>query len=449
MTHVTVPFEGDGGGVAALAWGQREIWSAMVRQNWWLPIGYALPLPPGTTVDDAVDDIRFCVSRYPTMRTRLRHDPDGHTRQVVAAAGELSVEIVDAADGADPDAAAEQVRQRYWAGDHDFVADWPVKAAIVRHRGAATHLVLVLCHLVIDAMGGLVMLDELAARRAGKDLPPIGTPPLEQVRWQQSPAGQRQTAAALRHWEGLLRTVTPERFAGSTDHQRPRHWEGYFRSPAAHLALQVIAERTKVDASPLLLALFAVSLARLTGINPVVVQVVVGNRFRPGLAESVSPVNQSSLCAIDVADSTVDDAVRLAARRVLATYKNAYYDPSQVDDLVARVGRERGADLDIACYFNDRRLEVRDRAAGPLPTTDQIRAALPHSTFAWGRRQEDPWERLFVHIEDVPDTMALTINGDTHFVSPAHLEACLRGMEQVAVEAALDPAATTRVRRTT
>jgi hypothetical protein len=88
---------------------------------------------------------------------------------------------------------------------------------------------------------------------------------------------------------------------------------------------------------------------------------------------------------------------------------------------------------------------VREQAAGPPPTPDEVRAALPLSTFVWHRRQDTPFERMFTHIEDVPDAMAITIAGDTHYMSPEDLEAVARGMEAVAVEAALDPAVTTGV----
>jgi hypothetical protein len=444
MKRITVPFKADppyGEAVEELAWGQREIWTAMVRQEWWLPIGYARAVPPGTTVEDLAEEVRFMMSRYPTLRTTLRHDPDGGTRQVVAGSGEVQVEIVDATDEEDPEQVADRVRQRYWDGDYDLVHGWPIWIAIIRQRGAPTHLVTVMCHLVLDAFGGMVMLEEVASRPAE----PTAMPPVEQVRWQSSPAGQRQNAAALRHWEKVLSAVPARRFPHRHEPRSPRHWEARFRSPAAHLALRLLAARTKVDASPLLLATFAIAMARHTGINPVVVQVVVNNRFRPGLGRSMSPLNQTGVCAIDLAGLTVDDAVRLTARQAISAYKHAYYNPSDVDDLVARLTQERGEELDIACYFNDRRIEVREQAAGPPPTPDEVRAALPLSTFVWHRRQDTPFERMFTHIEDVPDAMAITIAGDTHYMSPEDLEAVARGMEAVAVEAALDPAVTTGV----
>ena len=115
MKRITVPFKADppnGEAVDELAWGQREIWTAMVRQDWWLPIGYARALPEGTTVEDLVEEVRFMMSRYPTLRTTLRYEPDGDARQVVASSGEVEVEVVDAADGEDPEAVACRVRQR-------------------------------------------------------------------------------------------------------------------------------------------------------------------------------------------------------------------------------------------------------------------------------------------------------------------------------------------------
>jgi len=446
MKRITVPFKADppdGDIVDELSWGQREIWTAMVRQEWWLPIGYARAVPAGTTVEGLVEEVRFMMGRFPTLRTTLRHDPDGSTRQVVASSGEIEVEVVDATDEEDPEQVADRVRQWYWDGEYDLVHGWPIWIAIIRHRGAPTHLVTVMSHLVLDAFGGMVMLEEVASRPEE----PATMPPVEQVRWQSSPAGQRQNSAALRYWEKVLRATPFRRFPHRHEPRSPRHWEGRFRSPAADLALRVLAARTKVDASPLLLATWAIAMARRTGVNPVAVQVVVNNRFRPGLARSMSPLSQTGLCSIDLAGLTVDDAVRLTARQAIAAYKHAYYNPSDVDALVTRLAEERGEELDIACFFNDRRIEVRDQAAGPPPTPEQVRAALPHSTFEWSRRRDTSFERMFTHIEDVPDAMAITIAGDTHYMSPADLEAVVRGMEAVAVEAALDPAAMTGIRQ--
>jgi hypothetical protein len=51
---------------------------------------------------------------------------------------------------------------------------------------------------------------------------------------------------------------------------------------------------------------------------------VVNNRFRRGFAEMVSPLCHASLCVIDVADITVDEAFARAWRSALSAYKYAY-----------------------------------------------------------------------------------------------------------------------------
>jgi hypothetical protein len=402
----------------------------------WLPIGAWLPLPPGTTVADAAADLRFVMSHYPSLRTRLRFDPEGPT-QVVSAGGEIDLEVVDASDDADPAAVAERVWRSYQDTDYDFAAEWPMRMAVIRHRGALTHRVWVMCHLVTDGTGANVMLAELRARDASGSA--AADSPLDQARWQRSPAGQRHCARALRHWEQILRGVPALRFPPRAERPPSRYWQAAYDSPAMHLAVRTISTRTGVEAASVLLAVFAVALARATGANPVVVQVVVSNRFRPGLARTVSPVIQNGLCAVEVADATIDETVGHTRRRAMAAYKNAYYDPDRRDELLARVGRERGEPVDIDCFFNDRRLRQAP-GSGPPPTPEQIRAAAGSGSFQWRFKQDfRQFDQLFVNVDDVPDTVAMTVLTDIHRLCPVALEAAIRGMEDIAVAAALDP----------
>jgi hypothetical protein len=448
-----VPFQGAGSGIGALSWGQRELWDGMRQKHTWMPIGAVMRLPVGTTLDDLVADLRYVMGRYHTMRTRLRLDPDG-PKQVVAGAGEIRLEVVDVADHDDPAAVAERVRRRYWNTDYDFAADWPVRMAVVRHRGVPTHRVWVMCHLVTDAAGVAVILSELAGRAAATgaadptdavDGTGDAMPPLAQARWQGSPAGQRQCARVLRYWEGLLRGVPARRFPDPADRPRPRYWSGTFTSPATRLAVRAIAARTGVASASVLLAVFAVALARVTGVNPVVTRVVVSNRFRPGLARTVSPVVQNGLCVIDVAGITLDQAVTRTRRRAMTAYKYAYYDPPRLDELIARVCRERGETVDLGCFFNDRR-PPGGEPPGPVPTPAQVREALPGSTFRWDERQDDqPYDSLFLTVDEVPEAIAMSVFTDTHRIAPAGVEACVREMEALAVAAAFDPAVPTRV----
>jgi hypothetical protein len=174
---------------------------------------------------------------------------------------------------------------------------------------------------------------------------------------------------------------------------------------------------------------------------------IVSNRFRPGLAGVVGVVAQNGLFVLDVAGISFDEALTRARRAATRAYKHAYFDPVQLDELIARVAARRGPDFDVRCFFNDRRGGRRRGGTGPAPTPEQIREALPRTTFSWLGRQDRPFESLFIHVDDMPDTIQLAIFIDTHLLSPADAQACLHAMEGVAVEAAANPGTPTRVAR--
>lgn len=432
VERVPVAFAGEGSGQAPLSWGQRDIWQTMVRQNNWLPMGGWKRLDPGTTVADVAEELRFLMSRFQSMRTRLRFDDDGQPTQVLYDSGVITLDVIEATGDVDLDQLAEAAKDRYQDTPYDYVEQWPVRMGVIRHEGVPTHMVVIMCHLVADGLGALVMLREVGARLTE---PVSGTQSLEQARWQASPAGVRQHAAALRYWEKVLRSVPPRRFPDSTDPREPRHWRGDFTSPALRLAVHAIVDRTGADSSQVLLTVFAMALARVTGISPVVTRPMVSNRFRPGLADVVSMVAQYGLCALDVGGLPFTEALDRVRSASLTAYKNAYYDPVGMAELTARICAERGPEFELGSYFNDRRTQTRQGFTGPAPAREQITQASGRNEFRWTIHQDDPFERLIVHVEDVPDAMRVVVFMDTHAVSPADAEGLLRTMEAVAVEA--------------
>ncbi len=437
VERVVVAFHGEGAGDEELAWGQSELFRAMTRQESWFPIGGVRPLDAATTVEDITAELAYLVGRYQTMRTRLRFPAGGRPRQTVHDRGEIVLEVVDAGES-DPDEAAQQLRLRYETTPYDFAGEWPVRMGVIRKDGALTHQVSIMCHLVTDAFGGAVMLREVGA---GETAPPTGRSSLDQARWQRSPAGTRTNEAALRHWEGALRALTPPRHV-SADPRSPRHWQGEFASPAMHEAVRAIAARVQVDTGPIVLALYAIASARVTGDHPVVTRPVVGNRFRPGLAGVVANIAQNSICLLDVAGA-VDEAIERVRRTAVVAFKHAYFDPIALDELAARVSEDRGTDVDVRCFFSDRRLPTSTTAPGPDPTPASVRAARSLTTLEWVSKQDNPLETFMLYVENVPDTLRFTVFVDTHYLSPDEMEAVFRAMEDVAVAAAFDPTART------
>jgi hypothetical protein len=431
--RLAVRFHGEGHGRQRLSWGQQEIWQAMRRQRSWLPVGGALPLAAGSTVADVADELRYMMGRFPVLRTRLHLDPGRQPIQIVAESGEIALEIVDADTGADVAAVAETLFQQYLQHDYDFVNEWPIRMAVVRQHGIACFRVVVGCHIMADAAGFANLTREATAHLTA---PLTGLQPLEQVRWQQSPAGQRQNELSLRYWERHLRTM-PGRRPTEAAQATPRHWQGEFTSRAAFGAVQAIMKRTGYDSATIVLTVYALAARNTLGVNPVVTRSVVSNRFRPALADVVCPLAQTGLCVMDVAQLSFDQALPVVRRAAMTAYKYAYYDPAQLDELIATVAGERGTDVDTYSFFNDRRGPVQRAAAlGRPPSPGELRDALSGSEFSWTLARDDPFEPLFVHFDDAQETVHITVHTDSLYLSLTRAEALVKEMENVAVQAA-------------
>ncbi|MBM7773727.1 hypothetical protein JOD54_003931 [Actinokineospora baliensis] len=443
LERVPVPFHGDGSGEAELTWGQIGIWQAIARSGESRTMGGAIALPPGVEVEQVVATLRSAVSRHQALRTRLVFT-DGRPRQSLASSGEVVLEVVDAG-GSDPAAVAEAVQERYASVPFDYEHEFPVRMAVVRTDGRITHMVAVYLHLAMDAGGLEVLIGELGSDPA--TLPPVtAVQPLAQAQAQQQPAALRQSAASLRYLEHVLNTVSPLRFGEPREQRDPTFRMIRFRSPATRLAVDAVARRAGISTSPVLLACFAVALAKAGASNPVMAMLMVSNRFRPGFADSVSTIVQISPYLIDVADITLGEAVARAARSTMNAYKHAYYDPDAQDEVVDKVVAERGEPIDFSCFFNDRRTSDRAPAEGADPDADALTAALARATVRWEDEPGMPRQKLYLNVDDPDDSIEFTMSVDTRYFTAAETEAVVRGVESVAVRTALDPDTPTGVR---
>ncbi|MFE3110828.1 condensation domain-containing protein [Kitasatospora indigofera] len=436
--RLAVHFTGDGAGVDEMSWGMWEIWHAMVDQRSSLPIGGRMALPAGTAVTDVAEELRYLMSRFPSMRTLLRFDEAGWPTQELFGSGSTTLEVYDAGD-ADPDEVASAVEQRYRSVDFAYATEWPVRMAVVARDGLAVQLVSIMSHLVTDAIGGTIMLREVQERSTA---PVTGLQPLEQAGWQRSPAGQRQNDKALRHWERALRTIPARRFPPSVDQGVPRHRVGLFESRALRLAVPLIVERTGTDTQIVLQALYAIALRRINVTGPVVVRPVVNNRFRSDLSDVVCMVAQAGISVLDIGDSTVDEVVELTRRGALATYKHAYFHPEKLNELIARVSAERGERVDVQVFLNDRtanRPREEGIASDPEELARQLRKSREDSGFRWIHESDEQVDAFYVAFDDLPDALLMEIQTNTRYFSSDHAEALALGVETLAVEAALDP----------
>jgi hypothetical protein len=450
--RIVVPFEGPGGGVGELTWGQRKVWALMQEAGTSMSMGGAVPVTDGRTAEELASELRFFMCCYGSMRSRIRPGDDGRMIQEVFGTGQTMLGIVDVDDdGADPDLAAQNLAEVWQATKFDHAEEWPIRMAVVRRRGVATHVVVMISHVATDGSGIAVMLREMserdrAAGEPGNPVSEIG--PLELAAQQNLPAARRQSDISMRHWERLLRAAEPRRFGPHVDRGEPRYRLAVFESLALDRASRVVAARVGGSATSVILAAYAVAVAQLTGISPSLIQVVVSNRFRPGLRTVSHPLSVSGLLMVDTADVSFDEAVDRTQRASTLCSKYAYYDPDQLDELRARVDRERGEEVDISCVFNERRTDIGLEPAGPVPLRQELEAALADSVLRWGKPFPRFVEKLMIQVGDAPQGVELLIQVDTHYVSVEEVEALVLDLESLVVEAAFDPNLPTKVRST-
>lgn len=448
MTERTlVEFSGSRGGICGLSWGQIAIWRAiqrMVPDDAVLNMSWVTDLEGegisvGTPLSRITDTVRTVVERHESLRTRVRAGDDGAPQQVLASAGTIELHVVDAT-AATAAAEARALQARLTEPAYDYPHEWPLRAGAVRVGDVVTHAVFGICHLVTDRGGLTALVRDVVLGLRGEPLEPSqDRQPYDQAQHQQSPAGRRQSEKALRFWEKHLEVLPLHRFpvGDQRPEGEPPFWAATLSSPAGDLAVTLLAGREQVSTSSVILAAAAVQLARQTGAREAVLQVIVSNRFRPGLAGSVGPASQDGLCVVEVGDGDLTAVIGTTMRASLQAYLHAQYDPAGLDDLLAKVGAARGGEVDLSVSFNDRRFDTSTPvAAAEHVTVAGIEALLPATELRW-ERIEHYGARYFLHVNAVPGSMDLTLFADTSVLDAAAVEAHLRGMEQLLVRAAV------------
>ena len=444
VQHVHVAFAGAGSGTGELTWGQRAAWRVFAADGEAKTLGGVVPAPSTATVERVADGLRFVVGRHQALRTRLRFQPDGDVRQEVATSGEVPLEVVDAADGADPAAVADQVRRRLQTEPFDYERDWPVRMAVVRHGGTLTHTVAVYLQTALDALGLTALTLDLQAYRSGAPVQPVtAIQPLELAAKQLERAALRQSEASLRQMESVLRAAPMHRWPEPVD-PGPPVWDTLcFRSPALAQAVAAVARRRGMDTSPILLGAYALGLAEVTGVNPVAVMLAVSNRFRPRMATSVSPLAQVAGCLLDVAGATLDEVVGRAWQAAMSAYKHAYYDPVERFEVARRLGATRGGPRDLSCYFNDRRTQglraVTAAGAGAAGDPADLVAEQRRTELRWHLQPGFPQEIAYLNVDQVPGAIELALTVNTRVLARPLVERLLRRLEDAAVGMALHP----------
>jgi hypothetical protein len=452
--RMVVRFTGAEASAEPLTWGQKAIYADMQASGDQFSMPGRMELPEGSTVADAAARLSRLVGQHAALRMRLGTDGARGPRQQVAASGQIGLDILTLPDDTDRAGITRYIGHLWdtWPlARFDFHRDWPLRMAVLRHRGACVYLVWVLSHLAADGGAHLLLLDDLVTAGTAGGTEPRHPDLLDVARSEQTPQLRQLSSRAMRHWEAQLRHIPAQTF-GEPAHPRGqaghRYWQARFSSPAAHLAILAIAKRTGTDVSRVTLAVTATAIGRATGVQPLTIKVMANNRFRPGLAGVIAPIAQNSVVTIDVTDSTIDEVIARARAASLTAGMRAYYDPDQLSEVTARLDAARGYPANVTCRVNDQRAMVmRPDEQGCLGevTPEQVRQKLPETSLIWLGERHNMHEQANIVVENRPDVVSLHMMWDRWSLTDGQVEALLRGVEEAAVEAAFDPAAPTKV----
>nr|BFD89613.1 hypothetical protein KitaXyl93_09730 [Kitasatospora sp. Xyl93] len=360
-------------GSGPATWGQRAIWDA-VRQ---LPpadaprynIATAAPLDPGLPLPVLLAALERLLHLHDSLHTRLLPDEAGGLRQVVDGEGTLGVHLRPAGEHQDPAEIGARLHRELAAQAFDTATQWPIRIGAVTADGLVRHISLVLSHTAVDGSGMSRLVADLSALCLGsspEELAQLREPaqqPLEEAEFQTSERGLRRDAGARAQFTRKLR-LGPARLFPPAAEQPARFPNAVLRSPALPRAAERVAARHRVSTGSVLLAATAAMTARLAGTSEAVLNVVVNNRFLPGLAHAVSVVAGDGLFHLPDATGDFGEVVRRTHAAAIGTYRHAYYDKLALAAETDRLTAEGVRLADRSCVFNDTR-ELLPATADP------------------------------------------------------------------------------------
>ncbi|WP_214102642.1 condensation domain-containing protein [Acrocarpospora catenulata] len=435
-------FGGGRAGQGPLTWGQQGIWEAMGRNPpGHFNIGRVLMVPRrgGVEAVEAARAVGRLVERHEALRTRVV--VTGEPRQVVSAAGRIPLRVVEAEPGGDT--AAEMLAE-IAAEEFDHAVEWPIRVGLVTSGGRVRWVVLVLSHLAADGHATeIVVRDMRRLLRQGSIGGPSPAQPLD-LAYDQRARGARRTSGAVAFWTGQYERLPPATF--TPDYPGRGHRRLRLTSETLAVAVDRLAARHQVSSSTVLLAATAALVGARTGNAAVALSTVVGNRFSNGLREMVTTLDQLGLFVLDLdGGPSLDELVPRAWRAALTAYRHAYYEQPELDRALARLGEDRGAELNPYGCFND----VRRAASAPKPSPNVPKATDTQNVHNGSADKNSRLDRLpapeglrcrfcllvLDHEEDT-GAVVLQLTADTRCLPPEQVEGFLPELENLVLAAA-------------
>jgi hypothetical protein len=302
--------------------------------------------------------------------------------------------------------------------------------------------VVVYSHVAVD-FGSMALIDrqfsELVSDPASRAVGPAVCQPLDQAAHERSPLGRRRAKTALTSWRSQLQIAPQCLYAVATPRpdERGELASGWLSSPAAALALPLIAARTGASRQLAVLTALCAVLARRAGQDICSFPVTVSNRYQRRLRGYVGTLANDGILTVDVRAARFDELVRSTAAATLRSSRSGPIDRADLIGVTAQIEHDRGISYSRACAVNDLtpyQLPPPEPMAGASAT--QVRAALERTTFA-AVASPPIEELLLIILHTIEPELSLGImTCDDLMVPVAEIESLERGVERLLVAAA-------------
>lgn len=331
-----------------------------------------LELPAGTSLEVVQAAVDALVERHEALRTTFDVDERGDPEQSVQPPHSLPVEPLEV--DADPDLPALLAGPlaHLLGRPMTLESEWPIRAAAVFQQGHPTHVLLVIHQLAIDAWSFRVLTREFEALvgdlAAGRQpvLAPVTHQPRNEAAYERSPAGQRAAEAAQRYWEQQLGSMPHRTFPIPPSADGLEQSKVMLSSAALTAAARALARRQEVSAPTVVLAAFAMLIARYTGLDSCALMTIAANRTARRSARTVGTFIQPTLAVVDLGgDPTFGEVVGRTAAASMKAYRHAHYDYAAMRALQHRSALRRGVSFDWQLVVNSRLTDAEG------PATDE------------------------------------------------------------------------------
>lgn len=434
--RATAAFCGEWSGEAPLTWAQRLIWRAvhlMGSGESFLNCPWVLPVYGRCDLGTVLRALGGLLARHESLRTTFADTPDGPVQRV-ARQGELTVNLAEAGAQRPLEAAghlaADLCRTAFAHG-----TELPVRCTVVTKDGRPAALAFAFSHLAVDVWALNLLSAEWRPLLRGETLPPPEWQPRHQAALETEEPYVRRGAKSVRYWREILQDAPLEVFSFPPgEAEDPRFVEVGMESIALAAAAERLAGRCEVTTTSVLTAACAVILATVNGRHRAVMQLVHGNRRDPRTQAMVGVAGLDGLFALDLPpESSFTDICRAAHRAALTAYRNAVYDPCEMQAMREEIGRLRGREPDLDAFFNDR------RAIGNWPNLPEIGSDEEVATLTGKTRTyvAHAWPgvrfKAFFTMDTPADLARLHLITDTAYLTRAKAESLLRGVETLLV----------------